>query len=353
LNQDVRSAIEADPGTSNLILPILSIVIPIFNEAVYIANTLDELLSQDYPVDRFELLICDGMSEDSTREIVGRYVANHSNVQLLDNPQRFSGAGRNIGFRAAKGELCVVIDGHVRIGRLNYFRELARCLKRSGADCLGRPQPLVAEKSNGFAEIVVLARNHRLGHSPDSLIYGDFEGVAPAASIGAAYRPEVFEQIGYVSEDFDACEDLEFNTRLDEAGLRCYTSPSLAISYFARDSLGSLFRQMYRYGYGRFKYLLLYRRLITLAQLIPSMLVLGVTIPFLMALTGVTLLLWIGIGVVTIYLLLIASVSAFLACKSRLSNFGRLLCVFPVIHLGLGVGFLAGLAGGGRIRRRQ
>ena len=52
-------------------------------------------------------------------------------------------------------------------------------------------------------------------------------------------------------ETFDACEDVEFNHRIDRAGLRCYFTPEVAVHYAPRDSLRGLFRQLVRYGRGR------------------------------------------------------------------------------------------------------
>ena len=50
--------------------PLVSLILPIRNEAHYIARSLGAVLAQDYPADRMEILVADGMSTDGTREIV-------------------------------------------------------------------------------------------------------------------------------------------------------------------------------------------------------------------------------------------------------------------------------------------
>ncbi len=85
----------------------------------------------------------------------------------------------------------------------------------------------------------------------------------------------MFDAIGYVDESFDACEDLDFNTRVDAAGLSCFTSPSLTMYYFARNTIGGLFRQMERYGLGRFRYLRKHPATMGLYQVAPAGLVLN------------------------------------------------------------------------------
>ena len=52
------------------VFPTVSVVIPIHNEERYIEACLDSLLNQDYPNDLIEAILVDGMSTDSTREII-------------------------------------------------------------------------------------------------------------------------------------------------------------------------------------------------------------------------------------------------------------------------------------------
>jgi succinoglycan biosynthesis protein ExoA len=328
--------------------PFLSIVLPIKNESRFIRQTLTQLLEQDYPADRYELLVCDGRSDDDTRTIVEQMAAADPRIRLLDNPGQRSSAGRNVGFKAARGDFVVVVDGHVQLAGRSYLANVARCFRESGADCLGRPQPLRAEEPGGFAEAICLTRRSWLGHSPSSFINSDHEGFAPAASMGAGYRKEVFGTIGYVDENFDACEDLEFNTRLDKAGLKCFTSPTLTVHYYARNSARALFKQMHRYGFGRYKYLVKHPDMVSPSQLAPPALVLGLlTLPLLALLYFPLFLL--GWGVTMLYLGIIILASLDLARQTTWRHFLRYVQIFPVIHIGLGWGFLASLLKRGRI----
>lgn len=58
------------------------------NEERYIADTLNMLVNQDYPKDRFELIVVDGRSTDGTRAEVGKFINldHDTNIRLLDNP---------------------------------------------------------------------------------------------------------------------------------------------------------------------------------------------------------------------------------------------------------------------------
>ena len=52
--------------------PFVSIIVPCRNEERYIGACLDSILAGDYPRDRLEVLVVDGLSDDRTREILGR-----------------------------------------------------------------------------------------------------------------------------------------------------------------------------------------------------------------------------------------------------------------------------------------
>src|SRR5262249_17948840 len=136
----------------------ISVIVPVRNEAAFIERTLEQLLSQNYDRERFEVIVVDGESTDATREIVAGMLPAHSNLKLLRNPRRLSSAARNIGIRESRGELLVVIDGHSDVDNPNYLRDLADAFDRSCADCLGRPQPLDVAGANSLQQAIAAAR---------------------------------------------------------------------------------------------------------------------------------------------------------------------------------------------------
>lgn len=86
--------------------PLLSIVIPVYNEEKYIGACLNSLKSQTYK--NFEIIIVDNASTDKTVEIVTRHKAK--NVRLIHEPQKGIAFARKKGFAEAKGEIIVSTD---------------------------------------------------------------------------------------------------------------------------------------------------------------------------------------------------------------------------------------------------
>jgi succinoglycan biosynthesis protein ExoA len=304
------------------------------------------LLDQDYPLDHFEVLVADGRSTDATPELVQELATRHGNLRLLDNPRRWSSAGRNRAVRAARGDVIVLVDGHCELDNPRYLRDLADAFAQSGADCIGRPQPLDVTGASVLQRAVAAARASWLGHQPASYIYAAAEGFVRPQSVAVAYRRAVFETVGLFDEDFDACEDVEFNHRVDRAGLRCYFTPRVAVRYFPRGSLSGLFRQMVRYGRGRVRLLRKHPDTFSVPCLVPAAFVLGVVLgPVLAALVP-----WLGLvyaGTLGLYALLAILATLTCVAKTRdLSLLPWLPLVFLTVHVGAGCGILREMVAG-------
>jgi succinoglycan biosynthesis protein ExoA len=331
-------------------LPFISVVVPVRNEAAHLPATLAQLLGQDYPRDRFEVLVADGRSTDTTPDLVRALAARHPNLRLLDNPGRLSSAGRNRAIEAARGDIVVVIDGHCDLQNPHYLRDLAGAFDRSGADCVGRPQPLDLGQATPLQRAIAVARSSRLGHQPDSHIYSDAEGFVPPESVAVAYRRSVFAKVGLFDEDFDACEDVEFNHRVALAGLHCFFTPRVKVHYHPRATLGGLFGQLARYGRGRVRLLRKHPDTFSIACFVPGAFLLGLVVGPLLALLSTWLLLAYA-GVVSLYALAVAV--ACLGCAAGTRDRALLPwlpLVFVTIHLGAGWGIVTELLAGWRRR---
>ena len=318
--------------------PFISVIVPVRNEEAFIETTLRQLLAQDYDAERFEILVADGRSTDHTREIVAALEEHFPQVMLLDNPGCLSSAGRNVAIEASRGDLIVLIDGHCEIDNPHYLADVADAFARSGAACLGRPQPLDVSNATPLQRAIASARASRLGHHPASHIYADDERFVAPESVAVAYRREVFNLVGTFDETFDACEDVEFNHRLARAGMRCFFTPRVRVRYFPRVSLSGLVRQMMRYGRGRVRLLRKHPDTFSLLGFLPALFIAGVVLgPLAGALSPSLMIAY--IAVLTVYALTVFGCSAAAALRTRnLKLFPLLMAVYPAIHFGAGLG---------------
>ncbi|HLW65952.1 MAG TPA: glycosyltransferase family 2 protein [Gemmataceae bacterium] len=318
--------------------PFITVIVPVRNEATCIENTLRRLSEQIYDPVRFEIIVADGRSTDDTVAIVRRLQRELTNVKLFHNAKRLSSAARNLGVRQGRGDYFVIVDGHCEISDRNYLQKMVASFERSGADCLGRPQPLEIGDATLMQEAIALARRSWLGHNPSSHIYSDQEQFVAASSVAVAYRREVFEKLGHFDEQFDACEDVEFNTRIDRAGLKCYFTPEIAVHYHPRSSIPGLICQMSRYGRGRIRLARKHPHSLTLPALVPMVFaiwcllsgVLGIWSPVFAALFCLGLLVYAAVVTVTSLGLV----------KSK--NNPIAVCLTPLVYVAVHVGFAWG-----------
>lgn len=318
--------------------PFISVIVPVRNEAAFLLGTLQQLLQQRYDASRFEVIVADGRSTDSTRAIVEALQKRYAHLRLIDNPRLWSSAGRNAAVRSARGEIILLIDGHCQLSNPYYLQNIAEAFSESGADCIGRPQPLDVTGATLMQRAIAVARASRLGHHPASHIYSERAGYVPPQSVAIAYRRGVFDDIGFFDERFDACEDVEFNHRVARAGLICWFTPRVRVHYHPRANLCGLFRQMVRYGRGRIRLLRKHPDTFSLSALLPAVFLAGVVAGPLLAIWS-SLLALIYFSVLGIYGSTVLLFSIAFCVRERDV---RLLPLFPLsfltIHAGAGAG---------------
>jgi GT2 family glycosyltransferase len=319
-------------------MPSVSVVVPVRNESRSIERTLRSLLAQDFPRDRFEVIVADGASADDTVPIVRRLQREFPNLKLVFNHDRLSSAGRNTAIRHATMDVIVVVDGHCHVPDRAYLANLSAAFAESGADCLGRPQPLDVENPTPFQRAVSAARSSRLGHNPDSDIYSNEAKFVPPQSTAVAYSRKVFATVGLFDQEFDACEDVEFNERVHAAGLTCYFTPAVKIVYEPRDSFPALFYQLARYGGGRAKLAAKHPKSISVPALVPPLWAVWVLAGGLLSL-GVPHLRWVWLAGVALYLGVLCGAGVVLGRNQPLAAAVRIPAVFVAIHFGFAWGF--------------
>ena len=90
--------------------PIVSIVIPVFNNAELVKIMVDSVVAQEYK--NWELLLVDDGSDEPTIAVLQRFLEEDSRIQLISRNRLPKGAQtcRNIGMDAAKGKYIVFFD---------------------------------------------------------------------------------------------------------------------------------------------------------------------------------------------------------------------------------------------------
>ena len=197
-------------------VPLVTIVIPCRNEEDWIGPCLDSILQNDYPKDRLDVLVIDGMSNDGTRSALQPFLEQHSSIRLLDNPQKTTPAALNVGIAAAQGEVIMRMDAHYEYPT-NYISRLVHWLQESGADNVGGVLRMEPATDAPMARAIAVAVTHPFGIGNAYYRLGVSKPRSVDTVPFGCYRREVFERIGNFDEDLLRNQDLEFNLRPAEA----------------------------------------------------------------------------------------------------------------------------------------
>jgi glycosyltransferase involved in cell wall biosynthesis len=247
---------------------------PCRNEAMHIGECLESILANDYPRDRFEVIVVDGMSSDGTTQIVARLAERHGVIRLLRNPRQITPAALNIGIRDAAGDIIMRMDAHATYPA-HYVSRLVEWLLRSGADNVGGRCLTVPSGPGARAEAIAIGLSHPFGVGNAYFRIGVRKPRWVDTVPFGCYRREVFDRVGLFDEQLSRNQDDEFNLRLKKFGGRILLVPDVELRYGARDSLAKLWRMFYQYGYFKPLVALKTGGVFTTRQLAPPLFVIG------------------------------------------------------------------------------
>ncbi|WP_435770422.1 glycosyltransferase family 2 protein [Nocardioides sp. SYSU DS0651] len=122
--------------------PVLSVVVPVYNVAPYLAECLDSLLGQT--LKDIEIVVVDDGSTDDSPAILRQYAGRHRRIRTFRQANAGPGAARNAGVRQARGEFLTFVDADDTVPP-TAFERLVATLRRSGSDfCVGRTRRMSA-----------------------------------------------------------------------------------------------------------------------------------------------------------------------------------------------------------------
>jgi glycosyltransferase involved in cell wall biosynthesis len=319
---------------------VISVIMPIRNEAGWIKRSLGSVLAQDYPDDRIEILIVDGMSDDATRDIVAQVADRHPShsVRVLDNPHHIVSAAMNIGIAAASGTWIARVDGHCELPP-DYLRRCLALARETGAENVGGTQYCVGE--GRVVQAIALAGRSRFGGAAAAYRSAKRAGYVDTVFLGF-WPKAVLEQVSGFAEELVRHQDYELNLRIRQSGGRIYFDPDLVVRYYSRASLAGLARQYYQYGWWKARVTVQNPGAFRLRHAAAPLFV-GATVG-LAWLVPWTLSARVALAaLVSIYAIAGLGASIAIGVKEGMRYLPSLLTAFALMHLGWGVGFWLGL----------
>lgn len=204
---------------------VVSVVVPVYNNAGTIGECLDSLLSQSF--EEKEIIVVDDGSTDGTRDIVMGLP-----VKLVATDHRGRSHARNVGIREAKGRIVGFAEGDAVYDLGFLARSVAHFAKDDVGGVIG---PYFVKNPRNF--LTKCKDVERRVHFSD---YKPFTGWV--------YRKDALERIGYFDERLDCGEDVDVGIRVRMAGFRIVYEPQARWWHEEPASWSELVRRQFWYG---------------------------------------------------------------------------------------------------------
>lgn len=223
--------------------PLVSIVVPAFNEEKVICRTIESLLASDYK--NIEIIVVDDGSSDNTIAAARAQYGSHPKIALYKKENGGKAEALNFGWRKAQGEIVIALD----------------------ADTLFAPQTISA-LAHRFADqkIGAIAGNAKVGNrlnvvtkwqaleyvtsqNFDRRAFASLNCITVVPGSVGAWRKSVLEETGGFSSDTLA-EDQDLTIQVRKLGYHIGYEESAVGLTEAPDSLRGLAKQRFRWSFG-------------------------------------------------------------------------------------------------------
>jgi glycosyltransferase involved in cell wall biosynthesis len=322
--------------------PSVSIIIPCRNEERFIGGCIDSILANDYPKDKIEVLVVDGMSGDKSKEIVGNYSKQYKFIRVIDNPRRITPCAFNTGIRNATGEIVMILGSHSTY-QSDYISKCVRYLNEFEADNVGGIIVTLSRKNTFIGKAVTAALSSRFGVGGSGFRTGVKEPTWVDTVFGGCYKKKVFEKVGFFNENLVSTQDMEFNLRLKRAGGKILLVPDIVSYYYTRSDLVSFCRNNFRNGFWAiYPFKFTTTMPVSWRHLVPLSFVLGLIGSALLS-TMVTHFVFLFLIILGCYVLVNLAASLQIALQRRDIKYLMVMpFIFACLHFGYGLGSLLG-----------
>ena len=196
----------------------VSVIVPCYNEQKTIRLLLESLASQTYPVSLIEVIIADGMSTDSTREIINEFSRTNPDLEIyiVNNQNQTIPSGLNKAIKSAKGRFIIRLDAHSMPDK-DYVKYCVRALENNLGQNVGGVWIIKPGADGVIARAIAVAGSHPLAVGDAKYRYAGEPGYVDTVPFGS-FNKDLIDLIGLFDETLLTNEDYEFNTRIIQAG---------------------------------------------------------------------------------------------------------------------------------------
>ena len=198
-------------------LPLVSVIIPVYNMEKYLAETIDSVLESTYP--EVEIILVDDGSSDNSVEIAQKYADNNSRIKCFTQQNAGAAAARNHAIRKAAGAYILPVDADDKIAA-DYIEKAVEVLIHNPAvKVVGSNAVFFGEKEGVWIlpefDLKLLARKNLINNC-------------------SMYRKNDWEKAGGYCEQLRGREDWDFWISMLKDGGKVHRLPITGLYYRIR-----------------------------------------------------------------------------------------------------------------------
>lgn len=220
---------------------MISVIIPIYNGEGVIADCLESLLNQNYPKNKYEIIVVDDGSTDNTVNVVSKF----KGVKLIRQKHRGPAAARNLGVKKSKGNIVLFTDADC-VPSKNWIKNMLEPFKNKEIVGVAGTYKTLNKKSliARFVGYEITKRHEKLKKK----IFIDF-----IATYSAAYRKNIFLKFNGFDEEFTTAtgEDPELSFKINKSGYKMVFQPEAFVYHRHPNTLLKLLRKKFWTAYWR------------------------------------------------------------------------------------------------------
>lgn len=323
-----------------LIFVKVSVIIPCYNEELYISACLESLLTGSFPKEQLEILVVDGGSTDKTRALVLQLQEVHPQIHWIENPRQKTPFALNLGIQNTSHPLVLIAGAHA-VYPADYLNRLTELIVQHGIDAVGGAIETQVKNNTPKTRAIQFVLSHRFGVGNSLFRIGADQLIEVDTVPFGLYKKEVFEKAGLYNEKLIRNHDIELSKRIKQLGFRIWMEPNLKVAYFARETFSGLARNNYGNGFWNIRTLFITRKFksLGLRHYIPLVFLLSLFLPLILALIIDVRVIFPALASLGFYLLFVAGIG--IINRSKV-NFYYMIQAFFVLHFSYGFGSLMG-----------
>jgi len=235
--------------------PIVTVIVPVWNEEKTLAGTVHSILALDYPKDKLDIIIVDDGSTDNTRQVANTF-KKHPQVRVFSKTNGGKHTAVNFAIGKARGEFIGCLDADSFVDK-KALAEIMRCFEDERIMAV-TPAIRVYDPKN------VLQKLQRVEYNIGIFlrkVFGSMNAIHVAPGPFSIFRKRVFDELGLYRKAHNT-EDMEMAMRMHNAH---YPIANVYISYVytvTPDTVYGLYKQRLRWVYGFLANVIDYRHML-------------------------------------------------------------------------------------------